>query len=195
MQRDAMQSASTVSDIVLIGPVGAGKSTVGRLLAQKIGVRQVSLDALCWDYYKEIGFNEQKGTGPDGMIAWQFNAHAVERMLSEHSGCVFDFGAGHSVFREEEALARVQTALSTYRNVILLLPSPDTEVSSRVLHERNAHNEWLSKFRMQRGYAPNEHFLRHPSNKKLATKVIYTLGRTPEQTCDDIMNAICVGTS
>src|SRR5262245_49347116 len=98
-----------VSDIILIGPIRAGKTTLGRLLAQKLGLPHISLDTLCWDYYREIGFDEQEQNGPDGMITWRFNVHAVERLLSDYSQCVFDLGAGHSVYREEEALSRMQT--------------------------------------------------------------------------------------
>jgi adenylate kinase family enzyme len=46
------------SDIVLIGPVRSGKSTVGRLLAERLGLPQVSLDSQRWQYYKEIGYDE-----------------------------------------------------------------------------------------------------------------------------------------
>jgi hypothetical protein len=45
-------------DIVLIGPVRAGKSTLGKLLADRLGLPQVSLDVLRVVYYKEIGFDE-----------------------------------------------------------------------------------------------------------------------------------------
>ncbi len=45
-------------DIVLIGPVRTGKSTLGRLLAQALGLPQVSLDEIRLRYYKEIGFDE-----------------------------------------------------------------------------------------------------------------------------------------
>ena len=32
------------SEIILIGPIGAGKSTIGRLLAERLDLPQVSMD-------------------------------------------------------------------------------------------------------------------------------------------------------
>jgi shikimate kinase len=46
------------SDIILIGPIGAGKSTVGSLLAVQLGLPQCSMDERRWHYYKEIGYDE-----------------------------------------------------------------------------------------------------------------------------------------
>lgn len=46
------------SEIVLIGPLFAGKSKLGKLLAEELGLPQVSLDTLRWEYYREIGFDE-----------------------------------------------------------------------------------------------------------------------------------------
>jgi adenylate kinase family enzyme len=39
--------------------MGAGKSTVGKLLSEKLGLPQYSMDALRFDYYKEIGYDEE----------------------------------------------------------------------------------------------------------------------------------------
>ena len=47
------------SDIILIGPIGAGKSTVGSLLDTRIGLPQCSMDEYRWNYYKEIGYDEE----------------------------------------------------------------------------------------------------------------------------------------
>ena len=84
-------------DIILIGPVRAGKSTQGRLLAEKLQVSQFSLDTLRWAYYAEVGYDEAEedrlleAQGWPGVLAyWKpFEAHAVERLLADHSGGVF----------------------------------------------------------------------------------------------------------
>ncbi|EDX83128.1 hypothetical protein S7335_306 [Synechococcus sp. PCC 7335] len=94
------------SDIILIGPQTAGKSTVGALLANRLNLPQCSMDEHRWRYYQEIGYDEalakqkQKTEGARGLIQyWKpFEAYTVERLLLEHTNCVIDFGAGHSVY-------------------------------------------------------------------------------------------------
>ena len=105
---------------------------------------------------QEIGFvrGEERCLGSDGMIASRFNVHAVERTLSDHSNCVIDLGAGHSVYRDETSLARLESVLTPYPNVFLILPSPDMEESAVVLRARNVQNQWLASFSEQRGCDP-----------------------------------------
>jgi len=125
--------------------MGAGKSTQGKLLAEALGLPQCSMDEVRWDYYREIGFNDEKQReigekeGFEGIYRyWKpFEAHAVERLLADYHDCVIDFGAGHSVFENGELFERVRKALEPYPNVVLRLPSPDLEQSIRVLHTRN----------------------------------------------------------
>jgi hypothetical protein len=153
------------SDIILIGPIGAGKSTVGSLLATRLGLRQRSMDEYRWNYYKEIGYDEEvakqkrEAEGLWGVCQyWKpFEAYAVERLLSEHQNCVIDLGAGHSVYEDPGLFQRVERVLEPYCNVILLLPSPNLDESLQILNERE---EYVV------GGNPNinEHFLRHPSN-------------------------------
>jgi adenylate kinase family enzyme len=45
------------TDIILIGPIGSGKSTQGKLLSEKLEIPRCSLDDYRWDYYKEIGYD------------------------------------------------------------------------------------------------------------------------------------------
>src|SRR5262249_54170275 len=141
------------------------------------------------DYYREIGFDRpgEETCGPDGMIASRFNVYAVERLLADHRDCVLDLGAGHSVYRDAESLARMQRLLEPYPNVFLVLPSPDLNESAAILKERNLENSWLNTFTAESGYDPNAHFLRHPSNFTLAKHVVYTEGKTPEETRDEIL--------
>jgi shikimate kinase len=175
------------TEIVLTGPVRTEKSTLGRLLAEKLGLPQVSLDVLREQYYQEIGFDpllakeiRQKG----GFLALMFYrelfaAHAVERILAAHHDCVIDFGAG--IYESDESFARVQKALSEFLNVVLLLPSPDFDESLLILKERDSNPPADLTMDL------NTRFLRHHSYYDLARITVYTRGKTPEETCEEIL--------
>jgi adenylate kinase family enzyme len=45
------------NEIPLLGPVRTGKSTLGGLLAQQLGLPQVCLDEIRMRYYEEIGYD------------------------------------------------------------------------------------------------------------------------------------------
>lgn len=173
-------------DIVLIGPVRAGKSTVGQLLAERLHVPQVSLDALREGYYREIGFDPDLARAyraSGGFLALylyrsQFDAYTVERMLAEHQRCVFDFGAG--IYESLESFRRVQRVLAPYPNVVLLLPSADIETTIRVLRERDSNPPSDITFDLLR------HFLTHHTYYDLAKMTVYNQGKTPQETCEEI---------
>ncbi|MBD2166903.1 shikimate kinase [Calothrix membranacea FACHB-236] len=179
------------SDIILIGPIGVGKTTIGALLASRLGLSQYSMDDLRWSYYFEIGYDEElakhkrETEGFWGVYQyWKpFEAYAVERLLSSHNQCVIDFGGGHSVYEDAALFQRVQQALAPYPNVILLLPSPNLDESVQILNQRNH-------------YLPddilniNEHFVRQASNYELSKFIVYTKGKTPEENCSEILKLI-----
>src|SRR5262245_61488371 len=118
------------SEILLLGPVRTGKSTLGRLLAQHLGVPCISLDEIRWRYYQEIGYNtelaqtiRQRGGFLALVLYWQlFDAYSVERVLAEYPNCVIDCGAGVGVYESQEQFARVKRVLAAYRNIFLILP-------------------------------------------------------------------------
>jgi hypothetical protein len=148
------------------------------------------MDDLRWDYYAELGYDHEHANrlhAEGGFRAkydyWKpFEAHAVERLLSDYSRCVFDFGAGHSVFEDPALFARVKRLLADFKYVILLLPSPDPSESQQILAQR-----WADERHAFELIDMNRHFLCHPSNRELATHVVYTEGKTPQETCEEIM--------
>ena len=184
------------STIILIGPLGAGKTTVGRLLAKTLALPFCSVDTVRRAYYQEAGYDKALAAqiaaseqGIQGVLRYSkpFESKMVEKVLADHHG-VIDFGASNSVYDDQDLLARVENALAPYPNVILLLPSPDLDESVEILKGR------LTRMLTTAGkdfsdelFELNEYFVRHPSNHLLAKRVIYTKGKTPEEICDELV--------
>jgi shikimate kinase len=185
--------------IILIGPLAAGKTTVGRLLAEKLDLPFCSLDAVREAYYRQVGYDQTfaariaaSDQGLQGVLRYSkpFEARMVEMVLRDHHGVV-DFGASNSVYEDRELFARVEKALEPYRNVILLLPSPDLDESVQILKSRltrmltEARKEFTEEL-----FELNEYFVRHPSNQRLAKLVIYTKDKTPEEVCEELLHQV-----
>ena len=182
---------ATKPEIILIGPVGSGKSTIATLLSKRLGLPRHSMDEIRWKYYDEIGYDW--GTAKESHIKegfwglyhyWKpFEAYAVKRLLEDFRDCVFDFGGGNSVYEDDGLFEQVRELLAPYAHVILLLPSPDTDESLQILNTRG-------NIASDDQREVNEHFVRHHSNYDLAKYIVYTKGKTPEETCDEILNWI-----
>ncbi len=177
--------------IILIGPIRSGKSTLGKLIAEKLVLPRYPIDQYRWKYYDEIGYDPglvQKIGEQEGFLGvykyWKpFEAHAVEQLLSDTQDGVIDFGAGHSVYEDDTLFTKVQKALEPYNNVILLLPSSDLEESIEILNDRTGGF-------IREGFDFHEHFVKHPSNHLLAKKVHYTKGKSPEESRDEIVDQL-----
>jgi shikimate kinase len=175
---------------ILLGPSRAGKSTVGKLLSAQLGVPYLHLDSVdAASILKEFGFDEAAmkeswSGGWEGFYRYQqpFAAHLFERALPELQECILEIDAPTASFEEPELLARAQRALQPYANVVLLLPSPDLDASMRVLEERG--------HVLFDGVPMDEHFVKHHSNHDLAKLVVYSKGKTPEETCEEIVARI-----
>ena len=174
--------------IILIGPMKVGKSTVARLLAAKLGIPRHPMDKNRWTYYQEIGYDgeyarriaERESLEAALEYCKPFEVHAVERHLAGKRDCVIDFGAGYSVQDDPALYKRVQRALEPYANVVLLLPCPDEDQSIAYLDERNG----------PALHDLNAHYIRHPANRALAKALVYTIGKTPQETCDEILQTL-----
>lgn len=188
------------STIILIGPVSAGKSTVATLLAEKLQIPHVSIDEVRWGYYDEIGYDKAEASrvakSEEGMLGllryWKpFEAYAVERILPDHPNSVIDFGAGHSVYDDEALFQRVQIALAPYPNVIMLLPSPDLDESTQILNARFRELLQREVGTVDEGLLElSATFVKHPSNHQLAKMTVYTNGKTPDETCAEIISKL-----
>jgi shikimate kinase len=187
------------SEIVLIGPHRAGKSTIAALLAARLDAPVCSLDRIKWRYFGAMGLSEDEGrrmVAREGFHALTLHLkpyaiEMVEQVLAEHQRCVFDFGAGHSMYEEPGHVARIQAALAPFRHVVLVLPVPDPDESVRILRERAG--PWIPDGSPYFDFETYE--VRHPLNRLLATHTVYTHGRTPDDACDEVMGDARVANS
>jgi shikimate kinase len=176
------------TEIILIGPIGSGKTTVAELLSIRTGLPRRSMDELRWKYYDEIGYDRdvarQKRTeaGFWGLYHyWKpFEAYAVRRLLNSFRECIFDLGGGHSVYENDWLFQQVYNLLAPYPHVVLLIPSPDREESIAILHSRNDYDSDGQR-------EVNEHLVCHHSNYDLAKHIVYTRDKDPDQICAEIL--------
>ena len=105
-------------------------------------------------------------------------------LSSLHRPYVIDFGAGHSIYEDEELRNKMKIMCSDFRNIILLLPTENKEESRKILLERRNIKEGSHKDQ------DNWHFITAPNNYELATNIVYEEGKNPEEVSNEILQII-----
>jgi hypothetical protein len=169
-----------MSHVVLIGPIGVGKSTVAPLIGQMLGLPVVDLDALRPEFYATLAYDSDaanaayRADGVAGLVRyWKpFEIQLVEHVAARRPDAVLDFGAGHSHYDDGTYLQRAAAALAGH-DVVLLMPSADPAEGERLLAERQPEElrETIGEL--------NAVFLRSPSNALLADRTVIVGDRPP----------------
>ncbi|WP_329431727.1 AAA family ATPase [Streptomyces sp. NBC_01280] len=174
--------------MVLIGPAGTGKTTLGREIAGRAQRPFVDLDAAAEEYYAQVGWSIprlRERIAAVGRLAaeseWEgARAHAVARVVADHPAAVIALGAGHTSYTDPVHLAEVRTVLSQCRHVVRVLPSPDREFSLTLLRQRctaTKRQSWIID-----GHDFLGQWLDDPDARQMATRTIYTKNETPAET-------------
>lgn len=164
--------------IILIGPRGVGKTSVAKILAEKLNLNYVSLD------------NEGKKLELPFRQTSEGRILTVKNTFDKYQGLdsVFDFGIYHSFFYEEEFSNEVYELLQPELNVVLLMPSTDTAESEQILREMNAKQLHGKQLDMVNG--SNSRFISDDKNKRMAKYTIYTKDLNFEQIANLIISEI-----
>ncbi|MEV7969897.1 shikimate kinase [Sphaerisporangium sp. NPDC088356] len=160
---------------VLVGPPGSGKSTVGRLLAQRLGAAFRDTDA---DVEAVAGKPVADIFVDDGEERFrELEAEAVRQALAEHDGVLALGGgailseatqgllAGHSVVYLQVGLADAVQRVGLAQARPLLVLNPRSQLK-RLMEERR------------------------PVYERLASISVVTDGRAPEEITDEILKEL-----
>jgi len=177
-----------MQNIIFIGPIGAGKSTISEMVGKELSMPAYSLDAeehlaasLGYDVEHYKGMQEEKGLSEAYEYRRSFYDRLVPLFLKAHPEGVLDLGGGHPIVPDSKKQEEIKKALAPYPHVFLLMPTPDAEESLKILRQRNqlaSDEEDLNELYFRDG---NRTFW------DIAKFPIYTEGKTPKQTLDEII--------
>jgi len=161
--------------LVLVGPPGAGKSTVGRLLAHRLGVRFRDTDA---DIVARAGKPIAEVFIDDGEENFRaLERAAVQKALEEHDG-VLSLGGG--------AVLAEQTRRLLHGHTVALLDVDLSHATSRVGLNRDRPVLALNP-RAQLKLLLEQ---RMPLYREVASLTVDTSARTAKQVVDVLANAL-----
>ena len=173
--------------IILIGPMGTGKSSVAKVLRDVRHMDRISLDNK--DRFRTI-FKHKKRFKNFKNFEFVLTASVLATLKKP---VVIDFGAGHSVYGDEEVFGLMKQLCSKFKHVFLLLPtkndlnvdgSMNTSNNARILKSRleeDKHRPWEGNLHFERRMSDNEYFLSNHCNYDLATNIIYQEDKDVEQ--------------
>lgn len=150
--------------ILMIGPMGAGKSTIAKKLGENLNMPVISLDnrkQLIQYYSKQKEFSNFK----------DFEFYLTSSILTIlKAPAIIDFGAGHSIYENDIMFYEMKKLISKFSNVVYIIPSKDKEASLKILNQRLKERVDYSPQKEQ----DNRHFLTSNCNTSLATITEYT---------------------
>lgn len=186
-------------DIVLIGPLAVGKTSVALYLSAKLRIPNYPMDRIKWYYRFRNGYDLARGTtilrtaGFGALLDYAsafFTPADMERFLSEFPNGVIDFGASQSVIEDPGLLREAKRILRPFTNIVLLLPSPDAEESFEILSQRirERYTDQERSHDVVESYVEvNRRFITCNSNRVLAKHTVYTHGMTVEETGEAVI--------
>ncbi|WP_369197469.1 shikimate kinase [Streptomyces djakartensis] len=161
--------------VVLVGPMGVGKSTVGRLLAGRLGVAYRDTDD---DIVAGQGRTIAEIFVDEGEAAFRtLEKTAVQRAVAEHDG-VLALGGGAILDEDTRALLAGQRVAYLSMDVEEAVKRTGLN-TARPLLAVNPRKQWRELMEARR------HLY-----EEVATAVITTDGRTPEEVTEAALDAL-----
>jgi shikimate kinase len=163
--------------VVLVGPMGAGKSTIGRMLAKELGYRFLDSDRIIEE---RCGANIPWIFDVEGEEGFRQRETAMLDELSDAEGTVLATGGGAVMRPENHALLR--------KNAVVIYLK--TSIEQQVERTRKDRNRPLLQNDDPEGVLRKLFAIRDPLYTKLADIVMFTDRKSPRLVVRQLVNRI-----
>lgn len=173
--------------IVLIAPPRVDLTAAGEQLAHQLGLPLTSPDDFSMEDWEGLGYDSAADTqafAHGGAFAsfelWQqTRLQAVETLLADPERSVIVLSPTYVVYTNPLHQAAFNALLANIPHVMLLTPTDDPAQNARLLNvDLTDYPDWSEV---------NAYWVRNPSNERLAKHIVYTHGKTEDQTRDEIL--------
>lgn len=182
---------SVMKPIIFIGPIGAGKSTIAKMVAEELSIPSFSLDkeehlaaSVGYDIERYKRMWKENGLLDAYEYRRSFYDRLVPLFLASHDHGVLDLGGGHPIVPDQAKQEVIRKAFAPYEHIFLLMPTPDPNESIKILRKRNqlADDEPdLNTLYFKNGNTVFWEIAKFP---------VYTEGKTPKQTHAEVMRLL-----
>jgi shikimate kinase len=171
-----------------MGPIGVGKGTVAKIIAERTGKAYIDLDEQRARLYAETDYSDDKAEqqyllqGIRGWYRYQkpYELYSVKRILEESRNSVIAFGGGQSVYEDEDRKREFLQMMAPVAYSFLLLPYPDLEASLALLSQRIGEDEMTL----------NRLLVGSETSLEAAKHVLFVGEKTPDEIADEMMGIL-----
>lgn len=189
------------SEIVLMGPMSSGKTTLAKKISKMTGIAHLNIDCIKWDYFSYYGYEEacaEKEYSRDGIRGLHeyyklYEIKTLRRVFSKYKDCIFDLGAGFTVYNHSAHQSAVNSMLSIFHNKFTILPHAEYDKSRKILLKR-----FINKFKdddelenilsSTPGFHLNDYFLKHYYETPDLGHIIYTANKSTKTIAKSIIS-------
>jgi len=163
--------------VILVGPMGAGKSTIGRMLARELDYRFLDTDRIIEE---RCGANIPWIFDVEGEDGFRQRETAMLRELSTEVGIVLATGGGAVMREENHELLRLNSVIVYLR----------TSVEHQVERTRKDRNRPLLQTADPEAVLRHLFAIRDPVYTELATITMYTDRKSPRLVVRQLVNLL-----
>lgn len=183
--------------ILLMGPLAAGKSSIGLELSKRLNLKNYPIDRLKWYYRFKNGYDLSRGTellrskGFKSLIEYTkqyFGIDEIKEILNNFKG-ILDLGATDTYCITLKEFAQLYLLFKPYKNSFLILPSEDDDKTEFILNQRLLQRYERHPFKeevLDSYLNMNKEFIKHSVLNVFANHIIYVNDRTIDQVCYEI---------